>query len=50
MHPSSLMIIVSILFMLLNPLGPQDALKHHLTFLKTGLIFLRLEVLKRKFP
>ena len=33
-----------------NPLSPHDALKHHLTSLKTGLILLQLGVLKQKFP
>ena len=34
----------------LNPLSPQDALKHHFTSLKTDLIFLKPRDLKRKFP
>ena len=31
---------------LLNPLSPHDALKHHITSLKTYLIFLQLGVLE----
>ena len=38
------------LIVLLNPLGPHDALKHHFTSQKTDLIFLQLGVLERKFP
>ena len=34
----------------LNPLSPHDALKHHITSLKTDSIFLQLGVLERKFP
>ena len=34
----------------INPLSPYDALKHHLTSLKTDLIFLQPRVLERKFP
>ena len=34
----------------LNPLSPHDALKHHLTSLKTDLISLQQRVLGRKFP
>ena len=30
--------------------SPHDALKHHFTFLKTVLIFLKQRVLIRKFP
>ena len=33
-----------------NPLSPHDALKHHLTSLKTDLIFLQPRVLELKFP
>ena len=33
-----------------NPLSPQDALKHHFTFLKTDLIFLQIRVLEWNFP
>ena len=33
-------------FSILNPLSPQDALKHHFTSLKTDLIFLQLVVLE----
>ena len=33
--------------MIINPLGPHDALKHHFTSLKTGLIFLQQRVLER---
>ena len=32
-----------------NPLSPHDALKHHLTSLKTHLIFLQLGVLEGTF-
>ena len=35
---------------LLNPLNPHDALKHHFSYLKTDLIFLQPRVLERKFP
>ena len=31
---------------LVNPLSPNDALKHHFTSLKTNLIFLQLKVLE----
>ena len=34
--------------LMLNPLSPHDALKHHFTSLKTDLIFLQLRVLKQK--
>ena len=34
----------------LNPLNPHDALKHHITSLKTDLIFLQPRVLERKCP
>ena len=37
-------------FMMINPLSPHDALKHHFTSLKTDLIFLQPRVLERKFP
>ena len=33
-----------------NPLGPHDALKHHITSLKTDLIVLQLRVFEQKFP
>ena len=33
-----------------NPLSPHDALKHHITSLKTDLIFLQIRVLEGKFP
>ena len=33
-----------------NPLSPHDALKYHLTSLKTDLIFIQPRVLERKFP
>ena len=33
-----------------NPLSPHDALKHHLTSLKTDLISLQPRVWERKFP
>ena len=33
-----------------NPLSPHDALKHHLTSLKTDLIYLQPWVLEWKFP
>ena len=33
-----------------NHLSPHDAIKHHFTSLKTGLIFLQQRVLERKFP
>ena len=33
----------------LNPFNPHDASKHHLTSLKTDLIFLQLRVLELKF-
>ena len=32
-----------------NPLGPHDALKHHITSLKRDLILLRLRGLEVKF-
>ena len=32
--------------LMLNPLSPHDALKHHFTSLKTYLIFLQLGVLE----
>ena len=35
---------------LINTLSPHDALKHHLTSLKTDLIFLQQRGLERKFP
>ena len=35
---------------LVNPLSPHDALKHHFTCLKTDIIFLQSRVLERKFP
>ena len=35
---------------MINPLSPHDALKHHFTSLKTGLIFLQPRVLERKYP
>ena len=34
----------------IDPLSPRDALKHHLTSLKTDLIPLQLGVLELKFP
>ena len=34
----------------INPLSPQDVLKHHITSLKTHLIFLQLRVLEGKCP
>ena len=34
----------------INPLSPNDALKHHFTCLKKDLIFLQLGVLERKYP
>ena len=36
--------------LILSPLSPHDALKHHFTFLKTVSIVLQLRVLERKFP
>ena len=36
--------------LLINPLSPHDALKHHFTSLKTQLIVLQLKVLKGKLP
>ena len=33
-----------------NPLNPDDALKHHFTSLKSALIFPQRGVLERKFP
>ena len=36
-------------FDLLNPLSPHDAIKHHLTSLKTDLIFLQPRVLEQNF-
>ena len=36
--------------LVLNPLSPHDALKHHFTSLKTDLIFLQPMVLERKCP
>ena len=36
--------------LLINPLSPHDALKHHFTSLKTDLIFPQPRVLERKFP
>ena len=33
-----------------NPSSPHDALKHHFTSLKTGLIFLQIRALEWKFP
>ena len=35
-----------VLWLTLNPLSPDDALKHHFTSLKTYLIFLQLGVLE----
>ena len=35
---------------LINPLSPDDALKHHFTFMKRDLLFLQQRVLERKFP
>ena len=35
---------------LVNPLSPHDALKHHFTCLKTDIIFLQSRGLERKFP
>ena len=32
-----------------NPLGPEDALKHHFTSLKTDLIFQQLGILEGEF-
>ena len=34
---------------IIYPLKPHDASKHHFTYLKTGLTFLQLRVLERKF-
>ena len=34
----------------INPLSPHDALKHHVTSLKTDLISLQLGVLEWEFP
>ena len=34
----------------INPLSPHDALKHHFTALKTGLISLQLRRLEKKNP
>ena len=34
----------------LNPLSPHDALKHHFTSLKTDLISLQQIVLEQQFP
>ena len=39
-----------LLIYLFNPFSPHDALKHHLTSLRTDLIFLQQRVLERKFP
>ena len=35
------------LYLLINPLSPRDALKHHFTSLETHLIFLQPRVLER---
>ena len=37
-------------WLLINPLSPHDALKHHFTSLKTEVIFQQLRILERKFP
>ena len=37
-------------YLTLNPLSPDDALKHHLTSLKTELIALQPTVLEKKIP
>ena len=34
----------------INPLSPHDALKHHITSLKTQFSSLQLRVLEGKFP
>ena len=36
--------------MAINPLNPDDAIKHPFTFQKTDLIFLQLTVLEGNFP
>ena len=38
------------LVFLFNPLSPHDALKHHFTSQKKGLIFLQIRALELKFP
>ena len=40
----------STLSLLVNPLSPHDAIKHHFTSLKTHLIFLQRRVLEWTFP
>ena len=48
--PKVLIIKVKKKNLLINPLSPHDALKHHFTSLKTDLIFLKLRVLEGEFP
>ena len=48
-NPLVCMICIKV-FQRFNPLGPNDALKHHFTSLKTDLTFLKQRVLERKFP
>ena len=40
----------NLLELVFSPLSPHDALKHHLTSLKTNFIFLQARVLEWKFP
>ena len=41
---------VKTIIVVLNPLSPHDALKHHFISLKIDFIFLQLTVLEGKFP